>query len=370
MTESSSIPATYVNLQVGDPAPWFHQRSVANPNYAFDTVAGRYVVLCFFGSAADPNGGGAVRAVEAARHRFDDARVSFFGVSNDPADEAQGRLKERTPGIRYFWDFDLTVSRKFGAAPREAEPGQRVPLRLFWMVLDPTLRVAAMFPLNQDAALMRFLDALPAPARFTGFEMGAPVFVLPNVFEPDLCGRLIGLYEAAGGEESGFMVDVGGKTTQVRDPNHKVRKDHVIDDRATIELLQRRMMRRVVPEIRKVHQFETTRMERYIVCCYDAAEGGHFRAHRDNTTVGTAHRRFAVSINLNADFEGGEVSFPEYGPRSYKAPPGGAVVFSCSLLHAVSRVTAGRRYAFLPFLYDEAAAKVRQENLGKLHAPA
>ena len=69
-----------------------------------------------------------------------------------------------------------------------------------------------------------------------------------------------------------------------------------------------------------------------------------------------------MSINLNDDFEGGEVSFPEYGPRGFKPPPGGAVVFSCSLLHAVSKVTRGRRYAFLPFLYDDAAAKVREAN--------
>ncbi len=69
-----------------------------------------------------------------------------------------------------------------------------------------------------------------------------------------------------------------------------------------------------------------------------------------------------MSINLNGDFDGGEVSFPEYGTRSYKAPPGGAVVFSTPLLHAVSKVTRGRRYAFLPFLYDEAAAKIREAN--------
>ena len=75
------------------------------------------------------------------------------------------------------------------------------------------------------------------------------------------------------------------------------------------------------------------------------------------------HRKFAVSVNLNDDFDGGEVSFPEYGPRSYKAPPGAAVVFSCSLLHAVSTVTRGRRYAFLPFLYDDAAARLREENI-------
>jgi predicted 2-oxoglutarate/Fe(II)-dependent dioxygenase YbiX len=126
--------------------------------------------------------------------------------------------------------------------------------------------------------------------------------------------------------------------------------------------VQHRIIRRINPEIERVHFFKPSRMERYIVSCYAAEDGGHFRAHRDNTTKGTAHRRFAVSINLNGDFEGGEVSFPEYGPRSYKAPPGGAVVFSCPLLHAVSRVTKGRRFAFLPFLYDEEAAKVREEN--------
>ena len=104
-------------------------------------------------------------------------------------------------------------------------------------------------------------------------------------------------------------------------------------------------------------------MERYIVACYAAERGGHFRAHRDNTTKGTAHRRFAVTINLNADaFQGGELRFPEFGARAYRAPTGGAVVFSCSLLHEVLPVTAGRRFAFLPFLYDEAAARVRLEN--------
>ena len=91
-----------------------------------------------------------------------------------------------------------------------------------------------------------------------------------------------------------------------------------------------------------------------------AEDKAHFRAHRDNTTKGTAHRRFAVSVNLNDDFEGGEVSFPEFSPRGYKPPVGGAVVFSCSLLHAVSQVTRGRRYAFLPFLYDDAAARIRE----------
>jgi hypothetical protein len=77
-------------------------------------------------------------------------------------------------------------------------------------------------------------------------------------------------------------------------------------------------------------------MERYLVGCYRAEEGGHFPLHPDNTTAGTALRRFAVSINLNDDLEGGEVSFPEYSLTGFRAPKGTAIIFSCSHLHAVS----------------------------------
>lgn len=365
MTVTAS--ATYTSLTPGDPAPWFHQRCGQNPNYAFDTVAGRYVVLCFFGTAADPQTKAALDAVSANRRRFDDVTACFFGVSLDPTDETEQRVRESLPGLRYFWDFDGTISRLYGAIARDANPAAgKVPMRRLWLVLDPTLRVMTVIPFAPDggdvAAVFAFLERLPTPGRFSGFDLQAPVLFLPQVFEPAFCEQLIGLYEQHGGEESGFMRDVDGKTVTLTDPGHKRRKDFTITDQALVRQTQARIQRRVVPEILKVHQFKVTRMERYIVSCYAADDGGHFRAHRDNTTAGTAHRRFAVSVNLNSDFDGGEVSFPEYGARSFKPPPGGAVVFSCSLLHAVSRVTRGKRYAFLPFLYDEEAAKLREEN--------
>lgn len=68
-----------------------------------------------------------------------------------------------------------------------------------------------------------------------------------------------------------------------------------------------------------------------------------------------------MTINLNAEeFEGGELRFPEFGRRTYRAPTGGAVVFSCSMVHEALPVTRGRRYATLPFLYDDEAAKIRE----------
>ncbi len=358
---------SYRNLTVGDPAPWFHQRASVNPDYAFDSAAGRYLVLCFFLSAGNPRARAALEAAWSRRSLFDDEKAAFFGVSIDPADEAQKRVATMLPGYRYFWDSDGKVSRLYGAVPVEEQAaGATLTGRQIWVVLDPTLRVLKVVPFSADGQssqeVLAFVAALPPPARFAGCELQAPVLVLPNVFEAEFCERLVSLYQAGGGQESGFMREKGGKTVITHDAGHKRRKDYEIADPEVIKQAQTRVIRRVAPEILKVHQFQVTRMERYIVSCYAVEDGGHFAAHRDNTTKGTAHRRFAVSINLNVDFDGGEVSFPEYGRRGFKPPPGGAVVFSCSLLHAVSKVTRGRRYAFLPFLYDEAAAKIREAN--------
>ncbi len=357
----------YVQLSPGDPAPWFHQRSGGNPRYAFDTVGGRWIVMGFFGTAGDEGGRRALAAIAANRAIFDDERASFFGVSLDPADEAKGRVADAMPGLRYFWDFDGAVARAYGAIRRDGVPNpKRLEMRRFWVVLDPLLRVRRVVPFQPKGGeipgLIDYLKALPAPDRFAGIDVPVPVLILPDVFEPDFCRDLIAIYERRGGTESGFMREIDGKTIEIKDSKHKTRRDVLIDDSATVRQTQIRIHRRIAPEILKVHQFQVTRMERYLVACYAAEDRGHFRAHRDNTTKGTAHRRFAVSINLNDEFEGGEIGFPEYGAKSFKLPTGTACVFSCSLLHQVSPVTAGQRYAFLPFLYDDAAAKIREAN--------
>ncbi len=57
---------------------------------------------------------------------------------------------------------------------------------------------------------------------------------------------------------------------------------------------------------------------------------------------------------------------PEFSDMVDVAPRGGAVVFGCCLLHEALPVTSGNRFVFLPFLYDEAGAKIRDENTGFL----
>jgi len=342
-------------LGIGEAAPWFRAPVLDGAaNYVFDTVGGRIVLMLFFGTAANPACAAALAAVEARRALFDDERACFFGVTVDKTDEQCGRIGQRLPGIRFFLDHDRAVSRAFGAT--EAEGAYRG----HWLLLDRNLRVAGAFPLGEAAAA---LDACAALAEAPLAQDWAPVMTVPNLLEPELCRRLIDLYEADGGEDSGFMRDVGGKTRLVLDPRHKVRRDHLIEKPDLARQLNLRIIRRLAPMIRRAFQFEATRVERLIVACYEAATGGHFRAHRDNTTRGTAHRRFAVTVNLNAEeYEGGDLRFPEFGQRLYRAPTGGAIVFSCALLHEATPVTRGRRFAFLPFLYDEEGAKLREKN--------
>jgi predicted 2-oxoglutarate/Fe(II)-dependent dioxygenase YbiX/peroxiredoxin len=357
----------------GDPTPDFHARSGDNPRYTFHTTAGRYVVLSFLGSASQGDTAKVVEYINNRRHLLDDERLCFFGVSIDPADEAQGRLRDQIPGIRYFWDFDRKVSTLFGAT--SADPADRTTYQPFTLVLDAMLRVCAHIPLipaeRHNQALDAVLASLPSVGDHAGTTLNAPVLILPRVFEPALCRQLIGLYQQHGGSESGFMREVNGKTVAVIEHGFKRRRDFEFDHRPDLAVLrqaiQQRLVRRLVPEIKRAFQFDVTRMERYIVARYDGESGGFFRPHKDNTTLGTAHRRFACTINLNAeDYEGGELRFPEFGPRTYRAPTGGAVVFSCSLLHEATPVTSAERYAFLPFFYDEAAARLRQDNAHSL----
>jgi peroxiredoxin len=88
------------NFYRGDPAPWFVARSADQPHCRFDTVAGRYLVLCFLGSAGEP---GAAEVLQVAlvdyRGQFNDLNACLLLVSTDPDDERIGRLRQ-SPGVR------------------------------------------------------------------------------------------------------------------------------------------------------------------------------------------------------------------------------------------------------------------------------
>jgi hypothetical protein len=351
----------HIHLEPGDPAPHFAQRSL-NGDFNLSNLGGGFVAMAFILSSA-LGVGKAVLDIIAARARiFDGEKASFIAVTYDHNDAA--RLKDST-GFQVVLDPDGKAARRYGALPAQVPPGAtRIQFRPRFIILDRRLRVVANIELKPDGSdagsIIPEIEALPALAAAEP-ELTPPILVVPRVFPPEFCRQLIGRFEAEDRPETGIVRQVGERTTVVLDQDLKRRRDYEILEPDLIGTLKGFLRRRLLPEIAKAFQFQVSHVERHVVSRYTEAERGYFRAHRDNTARATAYRRFAVTINLNSEYEGGTLSFPEFGPQSFKPPPGGAVVFSCSLLHAVAVVTSGKRYAYLPFLYDDAAVKVLEE---------
>lgn len=332
----------------GEVAPWFKAPTTSNPEYHFDTAAGRYLVLLFLPIEVGARAA-ALKQLMVNQALFDDLRASAFVVVRDPQTLATARDMR---GLRWIDDAGGAVSRLYGALAQDGGED------FFWLVLDPMLRVLWQAPVAEGDAVLQRLGSLPAPAAHAGLQVPAPVLVLPRVFEPELCSQLIDLFGTRDAQFTGVMRDRGEVTVAEMD-ELKRRRDLLVEEPGLRDAIRARIETRVFPMIARAFAVEMTRIERYLVSCYDAADGGVFHAHRDNVTFGTAHRKFACSINLNDGFEGGDLRFPEFGSQTYRPPVGGAVVFACGLLHEATRVTTGRRFAFLPFFTDEAGAAVR-----------
>jgi peroxiredoxin/predicted 2-oxoglutarate/Fe(II)-dependent dioxygenase YbiX len=362
-----------VSLTVGDPVPWFTLPSTSSPAFHFDTVGGYYVVLFFFGSTKHPGSAIALEQFSELQSRFSSLETVFFGISIDPDDEDLAELVSHPSNFKLMWDFEGTVSRQYGVCQMEKEDNVYHPTTF---VLDPNLRLLKVFsvenPEAHPAQVMGFLESLPRLESHQMATRQAPVVLIPRVFEPEFCQHLIDLFDADGGADSGFMRERDGKTVHVTDYSFKKRRDFNLaeHDPVLLQKVNDLVIDRVKPEIKKVFQFNVTRFERHVVACYEGKNGGFFNRHRDNTTKGTAHRRFAMTVNLNTgEYDGGCLWFPEYGRQLYRPDVGEAVIFSCSLLHEVTPVTSGRRFALLSFFYDDEDAQLRQRNRKYLENP-
>lgn len=353
----------------GDFLPAFTANSSVNPQFGLGTVAGRQLLLVFVGSTRSEPGRRLADAIIAEAEWLRRRGILVYLVTADPQDREGGPLWSLPERNVAFWDFDLAIHRRYGMLA--AEPNV---LRVGLFVIRENLRLQAYVPANpaEDVAarMRQAVLGMPERQRPCPAPPHAPVLRIPETISRDDCRRLIDYYEKTGGGESGFMRDVDGRTRGLLDPKMKRRKDCSIEDLGLREMLFRALRRRVAPEIEKAFGCRVTRVERYIIGCYDASDRGFFGPHRDNTSKATAHRAFAVSLNLNSEeYEGGQLAFPEYGSALYKPETGAAVVFSCSLLHEATPVTRGRRYVVLPFLYDERGAAIRAANRKFLAGP-
>ncbi len=186
--------------------------------------------------------------------------------------------------------------------------------------------------------------------------MHAPVLQVPAVLSREECGQLIRQFE----KEEPLMIRPprsgelpGNYKIPVYEHNRQDRIDQIIKDQQTLGFLDERIWGRVVPMVKKAFAYEITRREDLHVARYVGARGGNTMGHRDNVSNATAYRRFALSLNLNDDYEGGEVVFKEYGDQRYKSVAGTALVFSSALLHEVLETTQGTRYTLISHFFNE-----------------
>lgn len=224
-------------------------------------------------------------------------------------------------------------------------------------VLDANLRVVAVHPLDH-------LDAVVASVADTAWvrqheqddaimRQHAPVLLVRDALVGDLCRRVVAAWESGDTVETGVEATAEGGRREVGDTQRKRRRDLTVTDADLLRTLTDHIGRRIMPELTRAFAYQATRFEGFKIGCYDEDSHGFFAPHRDNLSPATAHRRFALTLNLNEDYEGGELRFPEYGHQRYRPAPGEALVFSGSLLHEVLPVTRGRRFVLLSFLFNE-----------------
>ena len=347
---------------VGEPAPFFTAATDNIDRYSLEVAAGRWIVLMMFGTLSAKTSKDALELAMSRRTLFNDDDAAFYGVSVDPADQTLRGLANAEPGVRFFWDFDCAVSRLYGVANADY-------LRPAVFLIDPCFRIAMAEPIERTAEVLQRLERELRETPTLADSPFAPVLTLPRILEPELCERLIDYYRRGEPSVSGFAIDVGGRTVQHVDPKLKRRGDVTIEDDELVAALRARLEDRLFPMVKRAFGWRPRHIERYLLCRYGDQDRGFFFPHRDDMTAGTAHRKFAVSLNLNAEgHEGGDLRFPEFGPRTYRPPTGGATVFCCSLLHEATPVTLGERFVFVPFLYDDEGAKLRRANLSLVGA--
>lgn len=302
-----------------------------------------------------------------AQH-FDELKplAAVFGITNTAPEENAAFLEQDPLPFPLLSDLERQVAKGLGITHNLEDSSPDVAGPFSIVVVDINRRVLKVIhdaadPDPAQTVMELFFNLPQRQAR--NLSHFAPILYVPEVFEPEFCRALIKAFEEGETQESGFIRPKGalGESERVIDHSHKARRDYKVTDPILLDAIRKRLDRRVVPEIQKAFTRRVTGVEEFKVVRYDAEEGGHFGAHRDNVVKRHAHRRFALTLNLNTeDYEGGGLLFPEYGPDLYAPATGDAVIFSCSLLHEATSVRKGQRYVLLAFFFDEESSQFNE----------
>jgi peroxiredoxin len=346
-------------LDIGDPIPAVSlpSQTGAKVSPAQPPLAGHPLVL-FASRMLDAAAGEELAAFARLHDRFANLGVKLLALTG--AEVAENAAIAGAQGVRFpiLSDGPGRVLDLLGL-PRSAASGT--------LVVDGNLRIVARVPAQLGQSQAEAALAACAPLAATLAEPApvisrqAPVLLVPDVLSPALCQQLMERWAEGDKQEnvatSNYAADPAAAANPAKQaPSVKRRSDWLMPEGPLNIELRDILRRRVVPELRKAFDFQPERYETLRVGCYDAERGGYFRRHRDN--VGPPEiqrRRFAMSLNLNEAYEGGEVRFPEYGNMLYRPPARAALLFSCSLLHEAVEIRSGRRFVLLTFFFGQAS---------------
>ena len=189
---SDSPSSTAVTL--GDPVPGFTARTITGASFDLSVAAGRWIVLCFLGTPADPRASRELAQLLEDAQLFDEDRLCVYGIFTAPPADPSLFVALGSRALAFFADYDGAISQLYGAlgSPRT-------------VVIDPMLRAVANipwdYPQGHAQSLRALLKSLPSVDDQAGVAMSAPVLIVPRVFDFALCDFMIDLFENVGGEE-------------------------------------------------------------------------------------------------------------------------------------------------------------------------
>lgn len=325
-----------------------------------DHLSGKHMILVFLNTDDQQKNVAILKSFAEKQSVYDDSNTTLLAITSSSDANKNKQLIEQS-GFNWPVAGDATgaVFAAYGLHKSYGEAARIV-------LLTPYRQVRIWFdsPSNIEHTLeviTQMIDTYSSADDQKWSPCHAPVLHIPNVLSPEECAKVIESFESGGpffvrpprpGEVSGnFKVPV-------YEHNRQDRVDHIVKDKAMLEFLDSRIFGQITPMISKAFAFNVTRKEDLHIARYTGERGGHHMGHRDNTMPATAYRRFAMSLTLNNNYAGGELTFNEFSPHGYKPETGSAMIFSSSLLHEVSEITEGTRYNLVSNLFND-------ESLGK-----
>ena len=263
--------------------------------------------------------------------------------------ETQGALAESALKLRLPYRHFV-----FSTAGTDLDHGRYFESDSFCALFTHDLAPMSAFITDSNLKIVDFVDAQTLEELSTELSqitvkptnIPPPVLVIPHAIDEVLARDLIDYID------------------QYADDAVEANKDfkrrlHIHPNPELERRLDDKLAKSVLPEIEKVFYSQVTHRETYKICRYSGENSGKFGKHRD-TIDPHLHRRYAMTLVLNDDYEGGGIAFPEYNSSVLEVPKYGAVIFPGSLFHQVNEIGAGNRYVIISFFFGDAEAKEKE----------